>query len=173
MKRFALAVFLTIIALGVDLQTQTGPQTQAGSDEQELIKLENDWLQAFFKNDGAFADWFLADDYLGTDEHGEVKNKAQKIAEIKAGTHLSTSGVLDNIKVRVYGDAAVVTGRQIMKGLFQGKEYRSPYLWTDVFIKRGGRWQCVASHRSRAIPPGKYRPRPAAGPSGRSGSRIR
>ena len=91
----------------------------------------------------------------GTDEHGNVKNKAQEIAEIKAGAHLSTSGVLDNIKVRVYGDAAVVTGRRIMKGLFQGKEYRSPYLWTDIFIKREGRWQCVASHVSKAIPQGK------------------
>lgn len=152
MKRFALAVFLTVIALVVDVKMQTGPETQAGSDEHDLIKLENDWLQAFFKNDGAFADRFLADDYLGTDEHGDIRDKAQTIAEIKAGAHRSTSGVLDNITVRVYGDAAVVTGRHIMKGLFQGKEYRSPYLWTDVFIKRGGRWQAVASHVSKAIP---------------------
>ena len=137
------------------IQAQTPPQAQTESVEQELIKLENDWLQAFFENDDAFADRFLADDYLGTDEHGNIKNKAQEIAEIKVGAHLSTSGVLDNIRVRVYGDAAVVTGRRIMKGLFQGKEYRSPYLWTDIFIKRGGRWQCVASHASKAIPQGK------------------
>ena len=155
MKRPILAISLAVMALAVAVQAQTAPQTQAGSDEQELIRMENDWLQAFFKNDGAFADRFLADDYMGTDEHGDVKNKAQKIAEIKAGAHLSTSGVLDNIKVRVYRDAAVVTGRHIMKGLFQGKEYRSPYLWTDIFIKRGGRWQCVASHVSKAIPQGK------------------
>lgn len=127
-----------------------------GAVEQELIRMENDWLQAFFKNDGAFADRFLADDYLGTDEHGDLRDKAQEIAEIKAGAHLSTSGVLDNVKIRVYGDAAVATGRRIMKGLFQGKEYRSPYLWTDIFIKRGGRWQCVASHVSKAA--GKIAP---------------
>jgi len=150
MKRLTLAVSLTVIALAVAAQAPATAQTQAGSDEQALVKMENDWLQAFFKNDDAFADRFLADDYMGTDEHGAVKNKAQEIAEIKAGAHLSTSGVLDNIRVRVYGDAAVVTGRRIMKGLFQGKEYRSPYLWTDIFIKRGGRWQCVASHVSKA-----------------------
>jgi len=155
MKRFALAVNLTVIALAVAAQAQAPAQTRAGKDEQELIDLENDWLQAFFKNDGAFADRFLADDYMGTDEHGDVKTKAQEIAEIRAGAHLSTSGVLDNIRVRVYGDAAVVTGRRIMKGLFQGKEFRSPYLWTDIFIKHGGRWQCVASHVSKAIPQGK------------------
>ena len=155
MKRFALAVNLTVIALAVAAQAQAPAQTRAGKDEQELIDLENDWLQAFFKNDGAFADRFLAEDYIGTDEHGNVKTKAQEIAEIKAGAHLSTSGVLDNIRVRVYGNAAVVMGRRIMKGLFQGKEYRSPYLWTDTFIKSDGSWQCVASHVSKAIPQGK------------------
>ena len=155
MKRLAFIVNLAVLALAVAAQAHAPAQTQAGSDEQELVKLENDWLQAFFENDGAFADRFLAEDYIGTDEHGNVKDKTQEIAEIKAGAHLSTSGVLDNIKVRVYGDAAVVTGRRIMKGLFQGKEYRSPYLWTDIFIKRGGRWQCVASHVSKAIPQGK------------------
>ena len=158
MKKYLCAVPLALL-LGPFFACQdpagAPPRTQAESDEQELIKLENDWLQAFFKNDGAFADRFLAEDYMGTDEHGDVKDKAQEIAEIKAGAHLSTSGVLDNIRVRVYGDAAVVTGRHIMKGLFQGKEYRSPYLWTDIFIKRGGRWQCVASHASKAIPQGK------------------
>jgi hypothetical protein len=155
MKRFAFVVNLTVIALAIAAQAQTAARTQAGSDEQALIKLENDWLRAFFKNDGAFADRFLADDYMGTDEHGDVKDKAQEIAEIRAGAHLSTSGVLDSIRVRVYGDAAVVTGRRIMKGLFQGKEYRSPYQWTDIFIKHGGRWQGVASHVSKAIPQGK------------------
>jgi ketosteroid isomerase-like protein len=151
MKQIAFAACLTVLAFAVAIQAQTPPQTQTESVEQELIKLENDWLQAFFKKDIAFSDRFLADDYMGTDEHGNVKTKAQEIAEIKAGAHLSTSGVQDNIKVRVYGDAAVVTGRNIMKGLFKGKEYSSPYLWTDTFIKRGGRWQCVASHVSKPI----------------------
>lgn len=158
MKKYLCAVPLVLL-LGIFFacqdQAAAAPRTQAESDEQELIKLENDWLQAFFKNDGAFAERFLADDYMGTDEHGDIRNRTQTITEIMAGAHLSTSGELDNVKVRVYGDAAVVTGRHIMKGLFQGKEFRSPYLWTDIFIKRGGRWQCVASHVSKAIPQGK------------------
>jgi len=151
MKRISIAVGVVVLVFAIAIQAQTPPQTQTESVEQELIKLENGWLQAFFKKDIAFSDRFLADDYMGTDEHGNVKTKAQEIAEIKAGEHLSTSGVQDNIKVRVYGDAAVVTGRNIMKGLFKGKEYSSPYLWTDTFIKRGGRWQCVASHVSKPI----------------------
>jgi len=151
MKRIAIALSVVVLVLAVAVRAQTPAQTKAENVEQEMTKLENDWLQAFFKKDIAFSDRFLADDYMGTDEHGNVKTKAQEIAEIKAGAHLSTSGVLDNIKVRVYGDAAVVMGRYIMKGLFKGKAYSSPYLWTDTFIKRGGRWQCVASHHSKPI----------------------
>lgn len=148
--RVAYLVFLVCLVAGCQNRSE-----KEGAAEQELVELENGWLQAFFENDGAFAGRFLADDYIGTDEHGNVKTKAQEIAEIKAGAHLSTSGALDNIRVRVYGEAAVVTGRRIMKGLFQGKEYRSPYLLTDTFIRNDGSWQCVASHVSKAIPQGK------------------
>ena len=151
MKRIAFSIGLIVLAFAVAIKAQNSPQTQTGSVEQELTKLENDWLQAFFKKDVIFSDRFLADDYMGTDEHGNMRTKAQAIAEIKAAEHLSTSGVQDNIRVRVYGDAAVVTGRNIMKGVFKGKEYSSPYLWTDTFIRRGGRWQCVASHVSKPL----------------------
>jgi ketosteroid isomerase-like protein len=151
MKHLAIVVWALIFPLSVAVRAQTQAPPKSESVEQELIKLENGWLQAFFEKDAAFADRFLADDYLGTDEHGNVRTKAQEIEEIKAGEHLSTSGVLDNVKVRVFGDAAVVTGRYVMKGVFKGKPYSSPYLWTDTFIMRDGRWQCVASHHSKPV----------------------
>jgi len=151
MKRIIVAVSITVLAFGATAQPRTQAPPQSEGVEQELIKLEHDWLRAFFTKDAAFSDRFLAVDYLGTDEHGNFRNKAQEIEEIKAGEHLSTSGAQDNIKVRVFGDAAVVTGRNIMKGVFDGKPYSSPYLWTDTFIKRDGRWQCVASHMSKPI----------------------
>jgi len=151
MKRISIIAGAVAFVFAIAIQAQTPPQTQTEGAEQELIKLENGWLQAFFKADIAFADRFLADDYIGTDEHGNMRTKAQEIEGIKAGAQLSTSGVQDNIKVRVFGDAAVVTGRNIMKGVFKGKPYSSPYLWTDTFIRRGGRWQCVASHVSKPI----------------------
>ena len=151
MKRTAIMVSVMVFVFGAAVQAQTLLKPKIVNEEQELIKLENEWLQAFFAKDTAFSERFLADDYAGIDEHGNIRTKAQEIEEIKAGEHLSTSGVLDNVKVRVFGDAAVVTGRKIMKGLFQGKPYSSPYLWTDTLIKRDGRWQCVASHTSKPI----------------------
>ena len=145
MKCIVFAVGLIVLVFGGPILAQT----QAESVEQELIKLENDWEQAFYKRDIAFGDRFLADDYIGTEEKGIVMTKAQELEDLKSGVHLSASGVQDDVKVRVYGDAAVVTGRTTVKGQYKGKEFTSRYRWTDTFIKRDGRWQCVASHISR------------------------
>ena len=149
MKRISIAAGAVVFVFAIAIQAQTPPQTQTESVEQELIKLENDWLQVFFKKDIAFADRFLADDYIGTEEKGIVMTKAQEIEDLKSGVHLSTSGVDDDMKVRVYGDAAVVTGRTTVKGQYQGKEFTSRYRWTHTFIRHDRRWQCVASHISR------------------------
>jgi len=149
MKRIIIAVSLAVLILAVAFQAQTPAQKETGSVEQELIKLEIEWGQAFYTRDIAFAERFLAADYIGTEEKGIVMTKAQEIEDLKSGVHLSTSGVEDDMKVRVYGDAAVVTGRNTVKGLYQGKPFTSRYRWTHTFIRRDGRWQCVASHISR------------------------
>jgi ketosteroid isomerase-like protein len=51
----------------------------------------------------------------------------------------------DNVKVRVYGDTAVLTGLDTVKSKRKGQEYVERYLYTDVWVKRGKRWQCVAT----------------------------
>ena len=59
------------------------------------------------------------------------------------------SAALDNMKARVYGDAAVVNGRMTARQTFQGQDISGQYQCTDTFIKKAGRWQCVAIHLSR------------------------
>jgi ketosteroid isomerase-like protein len=50
-----------------------------------------------------------------------------------------------DVKVRIYGDTAVVTGRGIYKEKYKGADYHSDERWISVFVKKNGRWQCVAS----------------------------
>jgi len=145
MKRIAIAVSVVGLVFGGVILAQT--QTQ--SVEQELIKLENEANDAWVRRDIVPFDRILADDYTGTDEEGNVMTKAQELANIKSGAYLSTSAVKDDIKVRVYGDAAVVTGRSTYKGQYKGKEYTSKYRWTDTWVRDNlGRWKCVAFHDS-------------------------
>jgi len=70
-------------------------------------------------------------------------------ADLKSGALTLTSLVADEMKVRVYGDAAVVTGRNTLKGKYQGMDINGQIRWTDTWVKHGGRWQCAATHGSK------------------------
>lgn len=148
MNRIAFAVSLTVLAFAVAIQAQTPAQTKTGSVEQELIKLENEWADAWVKSDVAFFDRIEANDYTWTAPWGEVWTKARDLALLKSGDSVITSWVLSEMKVRVYRDAAVVTGRCAVKETYKGKDVSDQYRWTDTWIKRAGQWQCVAGHSS-------------------------
>jgi len=59
-----------------------------------------------------------------------------------------TSFAWTDMKVHVYGDTAIVTGLNTTKGTFKGKDTSGAYRFTDVFVKRDGRWQVVATRAS-------------------------
>ena len=148
MKRIlAVAVFVaatTSLALG-HLGSNQG-KTKAGgtSVEQALTKMEHDWTDAALKKDAAALDKILADDWVGQGSTG-TSTKAQALAELKSGDNKLDSQTLGDIKVRVFGSTAVVTGSDDEKSSYKGKDTSGHYVWTDVFMKRNGRWQAVAS----------------------------
>ena len=147
MKRIAFVVLVAVFLFAVGLSAQTPAQPK--SVEQELIEIEKGWGEAYLKKDVALLDRILADDYMQTDSEGNFITRAQDLADLKSGAYVETSGVQDNVKVRVYGDAAVVTGRSTVKAQYKGKDASGQFQWTDTFIRRDGRWQCVASHISK------------------------
>jgi ketosteroid isomerase-like protein len=113
--------------------------------EQELIQIEHDWCAALVKKDAAFLARTLADDYTLIGSRGTPSTKAEELANLK-GTDSMTSCVDSNFKVRIYGDAAVVTGLATRSGTHKGVAFKDRQsLFTDTFIKKDGRWQCVAS----------------------------
>jgi uncharacterized protein (TIGR02246 family) len=121
--------------------------------EQALIKLEREWAEALVKADTATLDRVMADDWSMTTWDGKTQTKAQSIAEIKSGASKFEAASVDNIKVRVFGDAAVVTLTQTEKSQERGKDSSGRYLYTDVWVKRDGKWQAVATHGTKAEQP--------------------
>jgi ketosteroid isomerase-like protein len=145
MKRVLLAVGLVSLVFAIAILAQQ----KSESMEQELLKLEQQWGDALVKPDLAFLDRILAEDYLFTSPLGEVLTKAQMLAGLKSGKDIVSSVMNHEMKVRVYGDAAVVNGHSTYEETVQGKDISGEYRWTDTWIRKGGRWQCVADHASR------------------------
>jgi ketosteroid isomerase-like protein len=125
--------------------------TERVSAEQDLIKLENEWADAWVKSDVVLFDRIMADGYTWISPWGEVVTKADNLALVKSGEDVIISWVLDEMKVRVYGDAAVVTGCDAIKETYKGEDVSSQNRWTHTWVKRAGRWQCVAAHSSEIV----------------------
>jgi ketosteroid isomerase-like protein len=125
--------------------------TKSVSVEQELVKLENEWAEAWVKHNVAFFERIEADDYTWTSPQGEVWTKPRDVAFVRSldsVKDITMSYVTTEVKVRVYGDAAVVTGLDTIKETNKGKEVNRQERWTNTWVKRSGQWQCVAGHSS-------------------------
>jgi ketosteroid isomerase-like protein len=98
--------------------------------------------QAQFKKDRATMERLMADDYLYTHSNGAVNDKAADIKETMSEDIKWTDTKSDDVKVRTYGNVAVVTGEVTLTGT--SKNYvPGPRRFTEIWVKRGGRWQNV------------------------------
>ena len=125
-----------------------GPSVSAAAEDttKAITDLENEWVTAIVKKDTGTIDRLLADDFSGTTDD-QIYSKADAIEDVKSGTHESLD--LDNIKVRLFGDTAVVTMGQNEKSRHGNTDFTGHYLFTDVWAKKNGQWFAVASHGSR------------------------
>jgi ketosteroid isomerase-like protein len=126
----------------------------AQSVEQQLTKLENDWVQAVINKDVALLDRVLSDDFTTSSNlDGSVATKAEAISVVKSGEEVMTSYSYADLKVRVYGHAAVVTGMQTFKQTFKGQDTSGTWRFSDTWVKRGKSWQCVVEQASKVFSP--------------------
>ena len=145
-----LAAVVMVLAVSCQAFAQAKPApAPSASVQNELIKLENDWNNALVKRDAAALSRILADDWTIIDPDGIIMTKTEFLASIKSGEDVFTSAVGDEWKVRVYGDAAVVLQRWTAKEQYKGKDVSGQSCYTDTWIKKAGRWQCVATAGSK------------------------
>lgn len=119
------------------------------SDADVLIQLENDWGNALLRQDVDAFSRYVADDCILTTSNGRLITKKRVQADISRGALRIESFRLDDVKVRVYGDAAIVLGTILEKSKLNEKDTSGGRRFIDVFVKLDGRWQAVASHESR------------------------
>ena len=143
--------------------------------EAEVLKLDREWANIIKTRDVAAIRRIEADDITLIFPDGTVGTKADDIRDIEAGNVSVESFEIIESKVKVLdADAAVVTGHSMIK---KGK-YKRPdgktidisgeYRFTDVFARRDGNWQVVASQATKILEPGAP-PAPSPSPT-RTGS---
>jgi len=120
--------------------------TASGEDEQALFQIERDWADAAVKGDLQAFDRMLAAEFVATDESGDITSKKQILANVRTGATKTESAAQSDMRAFVLGDMAVAHGLVTTKSTFRGKDQSGQYRWTDTFVRRDGRWQCVASY---------------------------
>ena len=131
-------------------QTNKGASTTAASNAEQTIKsIEQEMLTALLKGDISANERYLAHDVVFTGPDGEVLDKTRLNADLKSGALKMQSSTFSDMKVRVHGDTAVVTYGTTDKGTYKGKDISGQFRWTDVFERRNGNWQVVATHGSQ------------------------
>lgn len=124
-------------------------QAPVPSDQQVLTSLERGWNDAFYKKDLAFLDRVLADEYTATYDDGSRGDKAKELALAEAFDQQVLSAIQDEFTVKVYGNTAVVWFTLNVAGIKQGERAELKLAYTDVWVMRDGRWQCVSSQSTR------------------------
>ena len=131
--------------------TPAGDKMASGSAEQAVMQLERDMQAAALKNDYTLFEKVATDDYIATNPLGIVATKAESLASSPDFKMVSLN--TDDVRVRVYGDAAVVTGRATIKGQMTppggaAQEFSGQFRYTRVYVKQQGQWRLSTFHLS-------------------------
>ena len=115
----------------------------------EIEDLEMQWRQALLTNNVPALAKMLADDYLGISPDGTLETKADVLAARRAGHAEVAELNLSDIKIRIYGNTAVVTSRAEVVGQSGNRDISGYYRYTRVYTDRMGQWKIVSFEASR------------------------
>ena len=138
------AALLTIFAAG--LAAQKKPETASA----KVLALENKWTDAYKLKDVTSMNSLLNEDVIVTVEDGGIYSKTGYIAHVSdTNVHVDVAEIGD-VKIRMHGNVAVVTGGYHEKGTSKGKPYEYRDRFTDVWMNVAGAW--IAMKRSAFAP---------------------
>lgn len=123
------------------------PAAQDSQEEQELLKREHEWAEAYQQRDTQTLDRLLAADFIFTDDEGKVYDKPKYLAVVLQ--QVVTAYTLGDMRVRVYGDTGIVTSPSSWHYTIAGTDASGDFRSTDVFVKQQGRWLAVVSQDTR------------------------
>jgi len=146
MRSAGLCVCLVLGGAAAGAAQQSAP---VKSDQDILIELEHNWDAAFHRHDAAFIDRILADEFIVTYDNGARADRTIELELAKTLNENIESSMMDEFIVKEFGNTAVVWFSLHLVGPVKGQRVQNDYRFTDVFVLRDGRWQCVSSQSTR------------------------
>lgn len=118
--------------------------------EAELIAFARVWAEAIVSNDAERIAEFADDDWVMVSESGTESGR--RFLSLVASGELTPSAMdtVGEIRVRVYGDTAILTSRVTNTAHFAGEQFDADEWTTDVLVRRDGKWRCVLTHTTPA-----------------------
>jgi ketosteroid isomerase-like protein len=111
--------------------------------EEELLEVEKGFTDAIARNDLKAIERFVTEDWIIINADGGTIDRERFLEVIKSGALTHNMMESDDLRVRVYGDSAVVTAVTRSKGTFMGQQFSTHERSTDVFVKLDAQWRCV------------------------------
>lgn len=119
------------------------------ADERDLRAVEAQVCQAFESGDAGTLRKLLDDTFTLTNSRGEVTDLEANLAEVASREpHYDVFRNHDQ-KLRLYGDAAIITGITTIKGTSHKEPFAADFQFTDTYVRRDGKWLLAASHASK------------------------
>ena len=129
----------------------TTDQNTAATDQ--VLELGQRWAAAERAADADALEPLLADDFLLVGPLGFTLDKTQDLGSRRSGDLRHDSLEWADVRVRVYGDAAVAVGAQTQRSTYQGGDASGRFRVTQIAVRRGGRWTVVGLHYSPIAQP--------------------
>lgn len=139
---------LVLICIGVASLVQVAAKDPQAADIKELTRLEQVWNDAHLSGNATALEKLWAEDLFVTVPDMPVMNKEESLAIWKAGEIKFDIYKTSDIRIKVYGNSAVVTGQLVRIRDARSTKFEDDWRFTKVYVRRGGRWQVVAWHGS-------------------------
>ena len=146
--KLRLLLLITVVAIGVCAVRSI--QAQDPKDGVELLRLEDVWNSAYTQGNADPLNGLLSDDLVVTLTDMKVMDKATTLAVIRAGIVKFDRYTTSDVRMRIYHDAAVVTGKLDRTRKVHDLDTEDHWRFTKVYVRQNGKWQVVAWHASTA-----------------------
>ena len=144
-------ILLRVMAVCFVTCTMLAPtQVNAQDKADQLLVIERARLRSLVDADVATARRLHADDFELINPVGGSLSKEQYLRDIASGELDYLEWEPGEIRVRLYGNSAVIRYQAHLRVSVKGSAGRAVTFWhTDLYEKRNGQWQIVWAHATQ------------------------